>query len=171
MDVAFTDTSIGAVSWTWDFSYDSIFFNTESTDQNPNYTYTTGGNFQIILIASDANGCSDTASMTLTLNVTEEVFIPNLFTPNGDNSNDVLYVRGNGIDDLLLIIYDRWGEKVYEGAYSQAWALEDTYPTGIGWDGTFNDQPMNPAVFVYVLTGSFISGEAIDQKGNITLVR
>ena len=171
LDVAFTDTSIGAVSWAWDFSYDSIFFNTESTDQNPNYTYTTGGNFQIILVASDANGCSDTASMTLNLDITEEVFIPNLFTPNGDNSNDVLYVRGNGIDDLLLIIYDRWGEKVYEGAYSQAWALEDTYPTGIGWDGTFNDQPMNPAVFVYVLTGTFISGEAIDQKGNITLVR
>jgi len=171
LDVAFTDTSIGAVSWQWDFSYDSIFFNIESIDQNPNYTYIEGGNFQVILIASDANGCSDTASLILTLNVTEEVFIPNLFTPNGDNSNDVLYVRGNGIDDLLLIIYDRWGEKVYEGAYSQAWALEDTYPTGIGWDGTFNDQPMNPAVFVYVLTGTFISGDAIDQKGNITLVR
>ena len=85
--------------------------------------------------------------------------------------NDILYVRGNGIDWLELVIYDRWGEKIYEGNYASSWAKEGTYPLDIGWDGTFKGKPMNPAVFVYILKGAFLSGVEIDKKGNVTLIR
>ena len=171
LDVAFTDTSIGAVSWTWDFSYDSVQFNIESTNQNPIHLYVDDGLFQVMLIATSANGCSDTATFVISAIGKEEAFIPNLFSPNGDQNNDILYVRGSGIDFLDLVVYDRWGEKVYEGDKSQIWAKEGTYPVDVGWDGTFKNEPMNTAVFVYILKGAFLSGKEIDEKGNITLIR
>jgi len=171
LTVNFTDISIGAVSWQWDFSYDSALFNIESTQQNPTYTYTEGELFQAMLIAFDGDGCNDTASIIIEATAIQSVFIPSLFSPNGDGMNDILYVRGNGIDKLELVIYDRWGEKVFEGDKSQVWAKEKTYPTNVGWDGTYKGQPLNTAVFVYILKGAFTDGKAIDEKGNITLIR
>ena len=123
------------------------------------------------MVAIGPYGCTDTASIFITVIEDTAIFIPTLFSPNGDWMNDILYVRGSGIDWIQLMIYDRWGEKVFEGGKNEVWAKEGTYPANIGWDGTFKGKPMNPAVFVYVLNGVFISGEEIDMKGNITLVR
>jgi len=67
---------------------------------------------------------------------------------------------GKSIQSLRFIIYDRWGEKVFE-----------TNSTDIGWDGTFRGLPMNSAVFVYYLEATFTNGEKKIEKGNITLVR
>ncbi len=88
------------------------------------------------------------------------VFVPNVFSPNGDGFNDLLRVRGRGITELDFVIYDRWGEKVFE-----------TNDVNAGWDGTYKGQPMNLAVFVYIIKGKFKNGDAIDKKGNFTLLR
>ena len=166
LTVAFTDTSTGAYSWDWDFGDGD-----NATSQDPVHIYTDEGQYEIILTATDQYGCFDTASFIISVTEDTAIFIPTLFSPNCDLMNDILYVRGSGIDWLLLIIYDRWGEKVFEGTMNEVWAEEGTYPENTGWDGTFKGKQMNPAVFVYVLNGAYKDGKEIDKKGNITLVR
>ncbi|MBN4061927.1 gliding motility-associated C-terminal domain-containing protein [Bacteroidales bacterium AH-315-I05] len=118
---------------------------------------------------TDINGCIGTNEVTVTVDESEIVYLPNIFSPNNDNENDVLWVRGAGIKELRLMIFDRWGEKVYDSEMI-VWTGDKT----IGWDGTFRGKVMNPAVFVYVLEGEFLSGNLFEEdkrKGNVTLVK
>ncbi|MDP1744012.1 MAG: gliding motility-associated C-terminal domain-containing protein [Bacteroidota bacterium] len=101
-----------------------------------------------------------TTPFALSSEVSASVFVPNVFSPNGDGFNDVLRVRGKGIEELQFIIFNRWGEKVFE-----------TSDVNSGWDGTHNGEPMNLSVFVYVLKGKYIDGKFFDVKGNVTLMR
>lgn len=89
-----------------------------------------------------------------------DIFVPNTFTPNGDGRNDVLFVRGRNITDLEFLVFDRWGEKVFE-----------TIDINRGWDGTFEGKPVDPAVFVYHLTAFCVDGQRYFTKGNVTVVR
>jgi gliding motility-associated-like protein len=88
------------------------------------------------------------------------VFLPNAFTPNGDGNNDVLRVRGLFIDEIKLMVFNRWGEKVFE-----------TDDQRIGWDGTFRGMEADPGVFVYHLYAKCVDGQTFTKKGNITLIR
>ncbi|MBX2973881.1 MAG: gliding motility-associated C-terminal domain-containing protein, partial [Flavobacteriales bacterium] len=89
-----------------------------------------------------------------------DIFVPNTFTPNGDGQNDVLYVRGNNIASLEFMVFDRWGEKVFESDRLDR-----------GWDGTYESKPVDPAVFVYHLTAYCVDGQRYFTKGNVTVVR
>ena len=88
------------------------------------------------------------------------VWLPNIYSPNGDGENDVLYVRGNNIKELTFIVYNRWGEKVFESK-----------DINYGWDGSYKGEMLNPAVFVYYAEGTYIDGNPFSKKGNVTLVR
>lgn len=89
-----------------------------------------------------------------------DIFVSNAFTPNNDNHNDRVFVRGNYIRKMHFVIYDRWGEKMFE-----------TENQGEGWDGTYNGMKCDPAVFVYYLTVTCIDEQEFFKKGNITLIR
>jgi gliding motility-associated-like protein len=89
-----------------------------------------------------------------------EVFVPNAFSPNGDGENDQLCVYGNCFKTLRFMIFNRWGENVFD--------TESTKPC---WDGTFRDKPMNSAVFGFYLEGVLYTGEEIKRKGEINLIR
>lgn len=112
------------------------------------------------VIITDANGCTSMDTVTVFVEYDMDIYIPSGFSPNGDGENDVLYVRGHGIKYMDLIIYDRWGEKIFEST-NQA----------DGWDGTFKGKALDPAVFVYYLNAIFYNNEQVFKKGNITLVR
>ena len=88
------------------------------------------------------------------------IFVPNAFTPNGDGKNDVLYVRGSFIEKINFMIYDRWGEKVFESNDVKK-----------GWDGTFRKKELDPAVYAYYLEVDCIGGKKFFKKGNISLLR
>ena len=112
----------------------------------------------------DANGCRDSRTVTIT-NLTSDtcdynIFVPNIFSPNGDGENDVLQVEGSGIETLEFIIYNRWGNLIFQ-SNSQA----------DGWDGTYKGQPANPDVFVYYVKGTFVDGKSFNQKGTVALIR
>jgi len=100
---------------------------------------------------------SDTNSITKPCG---EVFIPNVFAPNETMYNNILYVRSTCIASMDFLIFDRWGNKVFESQN-----LND------GWDGTYKGQAMNTATFVWVLKATLQDGTSIDKKGNVTLVR
>jgi gliding motility-associated-like protein len=108
----------------------------------------------------EENGCSASDQVTITIEYEPIVFVPNIFSPNSDGQNDILYVRGQGILNFTFMVYDRWGEKVYEST-----ALEN------GWDGTFRGQEMIPAVFMYVVDVNFTNGSSQVISGDVTLVR
>ena len=108
--------------------------------------------------------CSRQASVTIKTYqfVCEEpfVYVPNAFTPNADNENDVLYIRSTIVEEATLRIFNRWGEMVFE-----------TNDLSIGWDGTWRGQAIAPDVYDYYLQGYCIGGEQFFIQGNITLIR
>lgn len=95
----------------------------------------------------------------------EHVFIPNLFTPNGDGNNDFFVVYGEGFESLELKIYNRWGVLVF---YSRD--VEEITTTG--WDGTYNGTPQTAGTYLWKLNGQFISGSEVlvDGKNSGSLV-
>jgi gliding motility-associated-like protein len=87
------------------------------------------------------------------------VYVPNAFTPNLDNANEWLYVRGNFITELDFKLFDRWGELVFE-----------TQDQTIGWNGYFKEKKVDPAVFVYYMRVVCEGGEIYFEEGNITVL-
>lgn len=116
------------------------------------------------LTATNPEGCARTFSVTITVTIPEcaepFVFLPNAFSPNGDGKNDVLYLRSNIVDRMSLIIYDRWGEKVFE-----------TTNQSVGWDGTFKGKLLDPDVYGFYLTAICIDGKTFSKKGNVSILR
>jgi gliding motility-associated-like protein len=88
------------------------------------------------------------------------VFIPNAFTPDASGHNDVLYVRGPYIKEMIFRIYNRWGQMVFES--------KDQHT---GWNGTFKGKMLDPDVYDYYLEVTCVDGQKNIIKGNITLVR
>ncbi|MEO1434989.1 MAG: gliding motility-associated C-terminal domain-containing protein [Bacteroidota bacterium] len=115
----------------------------------------------------DTSGCTGTDQIFIDVDKNREVYIPNAFTPNGDGVNDVFMIFGGlGVAQVdRLIIYDRWGEVLFDAA-----GFQPNNPT-FAWDGTLNGKVMNPGVFVYYAEVTFIDGVVEAYKGDITLVR
>jgi gliding motility-associated-like protein len=72
----------------------------------------------------------------------------------------VLYVRGRGIDRMTFIIYNRWGQKMFE-----------TSDPKVGWDGTFRGKQLPPDVYGFYLLANCIDGSIYRKQGNVTLIR
>jgi len=90
----------------------------------------------------------------------DDIYIPNIFSPNGDLNNDILYVRSHNIKTMDFNIYNRWGEKVFESK-----------DINKGWDGTYKNSKCNEGVFVYYLNATLKDNKPIVKKGNVTLIR
>jgi gliding motility-associated-like protein len=140
-------------AYLWD---DPVSSTTDTLMALPPGTYT--------VVVTDANLCTVTDNANVlsssTPCIAPYLYIPNIFSPNGDEKNDKLFVQGKGIEEMTFIIYDRWGEKVFE-----------TNDLIDGWDGSYQGKPMNEAVFVYYVKASLINNEIIERKGNISIVR
>ena len=108
----------------------------------------------------DENGCKDQDQVMVLVNFIKGVGLPTAFTPNGDGANDILFIKGVGLAAVSLVIYNRYGEVVFE-----------TTDQNIGWDGTFKGREENPGVFTWVLQYDFITGDRGMQRGNTTLIR
>ena len=119
------------------------------------------------VFVTNGSGCTDSACITI--NVKEipcgALFLPNAFTPNGDKDNEQLciFYEGNCIKEIRLIIYNRWGEKMFE-----------TTDISQCWDGTYKGELLNTAVFVYYLKAILTGNNPMDKlekKGNVSLIR
>ncbi|MCC6700738.1 MAG: gliding motility-associated C-terminal domain-containing protein, partial [Fluviicola sp.] len=110
---------------------------------------------------TDASGCSGVETVSIVVNPNcGEIFIPSIFSPNGDNNNDALCAMGNCFAEVTFTIYNRWGEKVFE-----------TDDLSVCWDATYKNKPVNADVFVYKLVGKLLNGTSVDASGNIQVVR
>jgi gliding motility-associated-like protein len=122
---------------------------------------------QYVVVITDNAGCSASASVRVLVKNQVDIYVPNVFSPNGDGLNDFWTVQ-TGVQGLSLhslYIFDRWGDQLY--------ALEDPIPVNewSGWDGSFRGDPVNPGVFVYFLEVQLPNGEIVLKKGDMTVVR
>ena len=112
--IHFTDESVGATSWSWNFGDFSSGANNTSTSQNPTHAYGAVGSYCINLIA--ANGvCIDSTTLCLVINPLFTFYVPNAFTPNEDGINDEFFGKGENIKEFEMSIYDRWGNLIFYG--------------------------------------------------------
>lgn len=114
---------------------------------------------------TDENGCTGEASKDVTVRPVDctdkGVFLPTAFTPNNDGVNDVLILRSLWVERIdLFIVYDRWGEEVYNANGSTA-----------GWDGTYENTELAPDVFAYCIKGVCVDGIEFTKVGNVSLLK
>ncbi len=121
----------------------------------------------ILTYRDTTTGCTHIDTMNIFVTKPRNVFIPNVFSPDGDGVNDLFYPFGDQSIEKVnyMKIFDRWGEFVYE--YNN---FDMNDPT-VGWDGMFKGKQMQPAVFVYVIEVLFKDDVVKVYKGDFTIVR
>ncbi len=116
----------------------------------------------------DVNGCSTSESIFVELDRNRNIFIPNVFSPNGDDRNDYFGVfNGVGVKMINFVrVFDRWGELMF----TKSKILPGT-DISQGWDGTFRGRVVENGVYVYMIEVEFEDGQKLLYRGDITVVR
>jgi gliding motility-associated-like protein len=116
---------------------------------------------------TDFNGCS--SFLTTYIEVFEKeysIFIPNAFSPDGNNLNDRLIIDSDDPGAILeeVQVFDRWGELVHlsSGIPLEEWS---------GWDGQLNGVNLSPGVYVISIHGRHSSGRTFQMTSDVTLLR
>ena len=124
-------------------------------------------NTTVDVLVIDTNGCEARSMVDIEVIIPRVFFIPNVFTPNGDNQNDFFTVFGreNIINLAYLRIYDRWGETVF-GAEN----IPPNVPE-LGWNGKLNNEDLLPGVYVYTVMIQYADGVEELVRGDLTLLR
>ncbi|MBA3665699.1 MAG: gliding motility-associated C-terminal domain-containing protein [Bacteroidetes bacterium] len=165
LSVGFNNTSATGAGATSSVTSVWIFGNgTSSVTSNPapGTVYNAPGSYTVTMIAT-RGGCIDTAYQVIKVEIPSKMDIPNVFTPNGDGSNDLFFLKTQNLTDITATIFDRWGNVVYEV----------TSTTGnIGWDGKNQGGKECPSgTYFYIIKSTGKDGKAYDQKGNVSLYR
>ena len=112
------------------------------------------------LIAYNSLGCTDTAFQNVDAEILPLIDVPTAFSPNADGVNDNVVPRGFGIQKIRFIIFNRWGQKVFE-----------TDKANTGWDGYFKGKLQPQEAYAYTIDALLVDGTPIKKAGNITLFR
>jgi gliding motility-associated-like protein len=160
--IEFGDTAainvFGANTYAWSPANDLSCYNCFNPDAYPKQTTT------YCVVGSSQNGCTDTACVEVKVEIIcDELFVPTAFAPGneGDPENECLKLYGtNCVKVLDFKIYNRWGEVVFSTTN-----IRDC------WDGLYKGEEVNSEAFVYSLQVELITGEKINRKGNITLIK
>ncbi len=163
-EIVFMDASTSVlspiVSWNWIFSNNTILNGSNADVSN---VWSLPGIEVVTLIVSDINGCTDTYSLEIPISA--EINVPNVFTPNGDNANDLFTLEFDFFDEngYTIIIVNRWGQLMHEINHHKGTVL---------WDGI--DRAGNTCVegvYFYKLDGVTLDGAIVNKHGNVTLIR
>ncbi len=148
-------------SWYWNFGDGNT-----SNLENPVHQYQQSGVYNIELIVTDELGCTDTTSYQIQFDAEFVYYIPNTFTPDGNEINQIfLPIFSNSInpENYRLSIYNRWGEVIFE-----------SLNPANGWDGSYgNDKkPCQPGIYTYVVTYRIPNeNQSRTISGHVNLIR
>lgn len=150
-------SSPDVVQWLWNFGNGQT-----SSLQNPAHYYAEPDTYMVALVVTTDIGCADSIAKPLVMHDIAALYMPNSFTPNGDQVNDVFEVKGREIADFTMTIFDRWGNLVYRTKNMQ-----------MGWDGQYNGQPCKAGVYAVRVDYSFNPApeEMHSISGKVLLVR
>ncbi len=147
-------------SWHWFYG---DFNNTDQiniTDTNTSFIYDLPYLYPVTLVVTDFNGCSDTT--TIIVHITGDIEVPNVFTPNGDGTNDIFQFSHNIFKSYDVLILNRWGNVVFEN--------KNVIGTYI-WNG--KDMKLNECtdgVFYYIIKGSYKDETPFEKNGFVSLI-
>jgi gliding motility-associated-like protein len=157
--ITFSNTSSNANNWLWSYGDNST-----STVFDETHTYDLPGTYPVILIASNASGCSDTAYMDVIVYDYSTFYMPNAFTPDDNGRNDVFLPVYSNIseDGFRMLIYDRWGNLVFE-----------SHSPSQGWNGRWQNKgdESQQDVYVYKIEYADNLGRKFQMIGHVTLIR
>lgn len=158
-EVMFTDLSYNAniVKWDW---YFMNLPKPHSNKQNPSYVYQDKGLYTIALVVTSKQGCKDTVLKTILVGEDYGIFVPNSFTPNGDNLNDTFQPKGFGIKEYKMMVFNRWGEQVF--------ASNDF---NFGWDGTYKGNQVKDDIYVWKIELTNVFGKSHEFTGHVVLYK
>lgn len=155
-----TSTGASSIISSYGFGNGSVLTGTNLTMCST--TYTAAGIYKVYLKVQKG-ACIDTVLKTIEVMLPSKIEVPNVFTPNGDKSNDYFRLKATNLSEINVTIFDRWGNVVYEV----------TSTTGnFEWDGK-NQQGKECAqgVYFYTIKAKGKDNEEYDQKGNVSLFR
>lgn len=119
------------------------------------------------LQVTDGNNCTATDEIFITVRVVNNIFIPTVFSPNGDQVNDLFIIESDGDIERInsLEIFDRWGNMVFQN--------HDFVPgdSSQGWDGLYKGDYLNPGVYLYVVDALLRDGKTVKLSGDVTIIR
>lgn len=159
--VNFFNHSYGATNYQWDFE-DGF----GSINENPTHLFPGNepGDYEVMLIAISQHGCKDT--MYRTVHVAEDLiyYVPNAFSPDGDEFNNVFHpvlTAGFDTQSYHLQIFNRWGELIFESLnYEQ------------GWDGTYHDEQLLDGTYIWkIKVKNKHSDKKVELEGHVTLLK
>lgn len=150
-------TQTGVVNYQWEPAYGLSCYDCASPAFSGNYSAVYTVNM------SNQSGCTGTTTVTINVIPEYDIFIPNVFTPNGDGANDFWQIFGNlkGVKQLQVQVFNRWGEKVF-----------DTTDINFEWDGTYKGKDAPIGVYTYVASFVWMNNHSdSNYKGTVTLMR
>jgi gliding motility-associated-like protein len=165
--IYFVNLSIGADRYHWDFGDGNT-----STELEPSHVYAETGMYDVTLIAESEQGCTDTLTMQSAVIIKDggKANVPNAFTPNtsgpggsdanGIGKNDVFLPVFEGVTSFHMMIFNRWGELLFE-------SRDKNY----GWDGYYKGKLCAMDVYVYKLKLEFTNGKSDSIVGDLSLIR
>ncbi|MBL4706511.1 MAG: gliding motility-associated C-terminal domain-containing protein, partial [Flavobacteriales bacterium] len=162
-EINFTNTSINASSYYWDFGYNGE----TSTLEHPTVYFSDSvpGTYNVCLTAINGSGCDSTVCYDVIIDDEFLFYVPNTFTPDGDGINDVFraYVNAYDVTGFQMLIFNRWGEVLFESSFPS-----------VGWDGRAKGSQNIAETDVYVwmikVKDSITNKEKI-YKGHVTLLK
>ena len=157
--VYFTDLSLfNIASWQWNFANLGA-----SAMQHPNFTFPgeDTASYPVTLLVTNDNGCTDSITKLVKINGETGVFVPNAFTPDGDNLNEFFAPQGFGVspEGYAFLIFDRWGEVIFE-----------SYSPFDGWNGTYKGKVVQNGTYVWKLNYKDTNGKKFQNIGKVTII-
>lgn len=150
-----------SVNTVWSFGNGSTLTTTQPT-VSPTITYNQAGTYTVTAFSSRGS-CISSTSKKIIVELPSALVVPNVFTPNGDNINDLFFLKANNLSQISIWIYDRWGHLVYELASSTG---------NIAWDGkNIYGKDAADGTYFYVLKSVGKDGVEHNTKGSINLFR
>lgn len=154
-------------------SYDYVFSDNVGNVLDTNAStitrsFSTGGNYRLILTVRNSSGCVDTASVSFNVIENFNVYLPNVFSPAATNPLDQTFrINGTGVQEAIeLIVFDRWGKEVYsESNFTKA--------KNTGWNGKKDNTGdlQQTGTYSYVIRGKFVNNNNFEKSGTVTLIR
>ena len=182
MEVSFFNTSQNANGYQWSITQqpnnDTIVEIPVCTGMTSScglqHFFTEGGTYEVCLIAyNNQPQCADTVCKTISIDANEEIslFIPNVFTPNGDNENDNFIIQLIGatyLESLRVQVFNRWGQEVAGSKFD----VQSLVSEAVIWNGTTNaGNKASEGTYFYVVSYTTKLGETVTEKGSVTLLR
>jgi gliding motility-associated-like protein len=163
LSVVFTPTNysgLNGVTNVWSFG--NGISQTNTTNISPTTIYDSPGTYTAVLISKKGD-CVDTTYKIIRVELPSKLETPNIFTPNGDGSNDVFFLKTANLGEIDALIFDRWGNKVYEVKSATG---------NIAWDGkNMQGKECAAGVYLYLISAKGNDSKEYKVKGNVTLMR